>query len=114
MRTPDHAQWKMTIRDKAGERIINVPFMPWQEALGYCDHCMNQAIVMGRRLRNEGALLSWLRRRDEMIRADAAHRINDLDKLSAGEALTLAMSEYKHMWILQDGMSAEPFILSTP
>ena len=98
-----------TIQDRAGERVINVPFMPWQDALAYCDHCMSQAIVMGRRLRNEEALLSWLRRRDEMIRADTAHRINDLDnKLTAGEALTLAMSEHRHMWILQDGMSAEP------
>ena len=64
---------------------------------------------MGRRLRNEAALLSWLRRRDELIRADAAHRINDLDsKVSAGQALTLAMAEHKHMWLLQDGMSAVP------
>ena len=93
-----------------GNGIIHIPFMPWQDALAYCDHCMNQAIIMGRRLRNEMALISWLRRRDEMIRADMARRINDLElKLTAAEALSLAMAEHRHMWLMQDGQVAEYF-----
>ena len=95
---------------KDGKSIMYIPFMPWGDALAYCDHCMNMAIIMGRRLCNEQALISWLRRRDEMIRADMAHRINDLElRPTAAEALSSAMAEHKHMWMLKDGQHAEYF-----
>ena len=58
---------------------------------------------MGRKLKSEGALVAWLRRRDELIRADMAARINDLsDELTGAEALAKAMEEHKHLWNMKD------------
>ena len=82
----------------------NLVFFPWQDALAYADSCMSQALIMGRKLKSEGALVAWLRRRDELIRADMAARINDLsEELTGAEALAKAMEEHKHLWNMKDG-----------
>ena len=63
---------------------------------------------MSRKISPDSALVAWLRRRDEMIRADMATRINDLTALKTGaEALQEAMEENKHMWNMKDDSVAE-------
>ena len=88
------------LRDAARQ----VRFFTWAAMLRYCDEVMLYAV--GAPVNSETERLSWIRRRDEMIRTEMAALMNE--GIPGDEALATSCSKFHHMWIMRDQMTVAP------